>query len=171
MLFFKKSLPAKHRPKLERNERVLAWALTTSDTPVIATNLGLRIAAVPTPWDRISRAVWDGSALAVTPSVVVEEREGYCVIADQEPIRLVLPNPGHLPHEVRQRVIASVRHPAHHELDGGALWLAARRVPGVNGLSWIVRYDAETDASSPEVIAETDELVQETRSKVVASAG
>lgn len=167
MLGFSKRLAAEHKPKLARNERVVAWAMTSAGGAVVATNLHLWIAGEATAWHRLSKAIWDGSALVVTPSTVVEEREGYSVIADQEPVRMVLPDPGNLPHEVRQRVTASVRHPSHHELGDGGLWLAARRVPGVDGLSWIVRYDPGTDAASPEIAAVTDELVSETRSKVV----
>jgi hypothetical protein len=170
-LFKRRLLPAEHRPALGRNERVVAWTLTTSGAPVIATNLRLWVAGSGTQWNEISKATWDGSALTVTTSKVVEERAGYSVIADQEPIRLAMNDPGHLPHEVRQRVTASVRHPAHHELDGAAFWLAARRVPGVDGLAWVVRYDEGADAASPQVIAMTDELVSETRSRVVAPGG
>jgi|KBSSwiStaDraftv2_1062776.scaffolds.fasta_scaffold125885_2 hypothetical protein len=171
MLGFKQRLPAAYKPKLGRTERVLAWAMTSPGTAVVATNFNLWIAGIATGWNHLSKVTWDGSTLSVTPSSVVEERDGYTVIADQEPVRLALADPGNLPHEVRQRVMASVRHPAHHDLGRGGLWLAGRRVPGVDGLSWIVRYDEGTDGTSPEVIAVTDELIGETRSKVVASDG
>jgi hypothetical protein len=171
MLGFKKRLPAQHRPKLQRTERMLAWAMTGAGDAVVATNLQLWIAGAATGWHRLSKATWDGSVLTVIPSTVVQERDGYTVIADQEPVRMVLPDPGNLPHEVRQRVTASVRHPSHHDLGDGGMWLAARRVPGMDGLSWIVRYDGGVDATSPEVIALTGALVQETRSKVVAPDG
>jgi hypothetical protein len=170
-LFKRRLLPGRLRPAFSRTERVLAWALTPSGTAVIATNLRLWVAGSGTQWNEISKATWDGNALTVVGSKVVEERDGYSVIADQEPVRLVLTDPGHLPHEVRQRVTASVRHPARHEVDGTGFWLAARRVPGVDGLSWIVRYDSAADAASSEVIALTDELVAETRSRVVTPGG
>jgi len=35
----------------------------------------------------------------------------------------------------------------------------ARRVPGVDGLRWTVRYDAGVDPSAPEVAAATADLV------------
>ena len=39
--------------------------------------------------------------------------------------------------------------------------MVARRVPGVDGLTWHVRYDDGTDADRPRGGAATDELVAE----------
>ncbi len=167
---FKRRLPAAQRPKLGRDERILAWALASGGEPIVATNRRLWINGVGTAWNHLSKAIWDGSTLTVTPSVVTAERDGYAVIADEEPIRVVLTDPDKLPYEVRQRVTASIRNPAHHDLPEGGLWLAARRVPGVDGLSWIVRYD-EGVVATDGLLAATDELVRETRSKVVTPAG
>lgn len=166
--FRKRRLPAGQRPKLARDEHILAWALTSEGTAVIATNRNLWTAGGSTAWNHLSKAVWDGVALTVTPSTIVEERDGYSVIADEEPVRLTLPDPDNVPQVVRQRVTASVRHPARHELPEGGLWLAARRVPGHDGLAWIVRYDQGVDSDSEGLRAATDDLVRETQSKVVA---
>lgn len=174
-------LPRKHRPGFEPNERVLAWAVASnivggrppSPLPgtaagstfggvaaeaVIATNLGLWMAGSRTPWHEISKAVWDGSVLIVTASRVVGERDRYSVIEDLPPVRLVLVEPNHLPHQIRLRVTSSVRHSEHHAVSRGGVWLAARRVPGIDGLSWIARYDPGTDGGDPDVAAQTDAL-------------
>ena len=104
--------------------------------------------------------LWDGEALVVTPAEVVTERAGYEVVADGTPVRLKLTDPDHLPHQVRLRVTGSVQHPLHHELPGGGgVWIFARRVPGVDGLTWTVRYDHGTDGEDPAIVAVTDQLV------------
>ncbi len=155
-LFKKRVVPKEHRPPLAAHERVLAWAMTSAERPVIATNLGLWSEGVRTSWHEISKAAWDGSVLAVTRSMLIEEREGYDVIADLPPERYALVDPGHLPHEVRLRVTSSVVHPQRFAHG----WMAARRIPGKNGLSWVVRYDVGVDAAA--FAAETDALVKET---------
>ncbi|WP_144119521.1 hypothetical protein [Catellatospora sichuanensis] len=151
-------LPVERRPELAADERVLAWAPSGDDT-VIATNLGLWWDEQRTGWHRIDKAVWDGEALVVTPAEVVAERTGYEVVADGTPVRRKLTDPHHLPHQVRLRVTSSVQQPQHHELPGGGAWIFARRVPGVDGLAWTVRYDQGTDGEDPAVIAATDQLI------------
>lgn len=148
--------PKEHRPPLQWHEWVLAWAMISPDEAVVATNLGLWHGGRRMPWNEISKAVWDGTVLTVTPSSVVERREGYDVIADLPPIRFALADPGHLPHQVRLRVTGSVER-AQRFAHG---MVAARRVPGVDGLSWVVRYDAGADPA--EHAAETDALMKET---------
>jgi hypothetical protein len=156
-------LPSALRPAFERNERVLAWALDPAGAAVIATNLGLWRAGERTGWHELSKAVWDKTSLTLTHSRVVAEREGYAVVVDEPPVIVRLPEPGHLPHQIRLRVTSSVRHPSHHGLPGGGgVWIAARRRAGVDGLSWIVRYDVGVDGEDPEVIAATDEIFRET---------
>jgi hypothetical protein len=156
--FRRRILPAAHRPAFDSGERVLAWAMTSSDQAVIATNLGLWWGGERVGWHEISKAKWDGAVLTVITSRVAEAREGYAVIVDEPPVRMVLEDPGHLPHQVHLRVTGSVQHPRQFALG----WLAARRVPGEDGLSWIVRYDPGVDRAAAEVIAETDAVFQET---------
>jgi hypothetical protein len=186
--FRRRVLPAAHRPAFDPHERVLAWAMTSSDQAVIATNLGLwwggepevtTRSGLPSPqirqatrhhrrtgWHEISKAKWDGTVLSVITSKVVERREGYDVIVDEPPVRMVLEEPGHLPHQVNLRVTGSVAHPRQFALG----WLAARRVPGKDGLSWIVRYEPGVDRSSAEVIAETDAIFKETYWRIVGGS-
>jgi len=168
-LFKRRLLPPAHRPAFASGERVLAWALSAEGSAVIATNLRLWVAGTGTPWNEISKATWDGSALTVVTSAVVEQREGYAVIEDGPPARTALADPDHLPHQIRLRVTSSVQHPSHHGLPGGGgVWIAARRVPGVDGLSWIARYDAGTDREDSRVRAATDDIFKETYWRVVA---
>jgi len=168
-LFKRRLLPQAHRPALAGSERVLAWALDTNGSAVIATNLRLWVGGIGTPWNEVSKAKWDGSALTVITSSVVQEREGYSVIEDNPPSRIELVEPEHLPHQIRLRVTSSVKNPSHHGLPGGGgVWIAARRVPGVDGLSWIARYDAGTDREDPQVLAATDDIFKETYWRVVA---
>lgn len=160
------TLPAERRPELAPHERVLAWAPVADDAEppgdtVVATNLGLWWDDERTGWHRVDKAVWDGEALVVTPAEVVAERAGYEVVADGAPVRLKLADPGDVPHQVRLRVTSSVRHPEHFEVPGGGLWIFGRRVPGVDGLTWTVRYDRGTDGDDPAVVAVTEQLLAE----------
>jgi hypothetical protein len=56
-----------------------------------------------------------------------------------------LGDPGDVPATVRERVTKSVAYTAHHPLPTGGLRVVARRVAGVNGVAWHVRYDDGTD--------------------------
>lgn len=146
-------------------------AVGSGESAAVATNLGLWVGGERLPWHEISKAVWDGSVLTITPSAEVDKRAGYSVIEDLAPVRLVPADPNHLPHQVRLRVTSSVRHSEHHDLSRGGVWLAARRVPGVDGLSWVARYDAGTDGFEPDAIAETDAVFAQFHSKNVGGGG
>jgi hypothetical protein len=172
-LFGRRVLPPARKPTLDRDERVLAWAATGDDetaevtaaATVVVTNRGLWWGGSRTGWHEITKATWDGTALTVIPAKPVTQRAGYDVIADGSPVRLTLADPGHVPHQVRLRVTASVSYPRHYPLSdaggkpAGGVWVAGRRVPGVDGLSWIVRYDPGTDGEDPAIAAFTDQMV------------
>jgi hypothetical protein len=165
MGLFGRRLPSTARPKLERNERVLAWA-TTADGPgtaVVVTTFGVWLPGRPErlSWHRIHRATWAGSKLTVVGSVEVGTGTGYRVMADDTPVDIGLVDPRDVPAEIRTRVTKSVAYTAHHPVSGGGVRVVARRAPGVNGVEWHVRYDAGTDATNPEVIAATEEFVAE----------
>jgi hypothetical protein len=165
-------LPADAGVTLERDERLLAWARAVSGGLVVATHRGLRLPgrAQRLGWHEIHKAVWSGRELAVTPSSVVEERPGYAVVADLPVETVLLIEPGDVPDQVRARVTGSVSFTAHHRLPGGGARVVARRVSGVDGLSWAVRYDPGT-LRGPEVDAETDALVAQARAAADPAQG
>ncbi|MEH0974257.1 hypothetical protein V6U77_24305 [Micromonospora sp. CPCC 205546] len=161
-------LPPADRPPLATDERVLAWAAVGDGRDggvVVASNLGLWLPGREhrLGWHDVLKAVWSGRELTVTPAEPLAERDGYLVVADRPAERHLLLDPGELPHQVRQRVTRSVAYTQHHPLPGGAGRVAARRVPGVDGLTWTVRLDPGTPTDDPEVLAETDRLVAEAR--------
>lgn len=162
--------PPELRPAVERDERILTWATTTSEgAVVVATNRGLWLPGLHRlGWHEIIKATWSGRELTVVPGRVVEERDGYTVVADQPAISALLLEPRHVPHQVQVRVTKSVPITSHHELPGGGVRVAARRVSGVDGLTWTVRYDPGTPiAESAEL---TDEIVDRARSAAQAAA-
>jgi hypothetical protein len=159
----KRKVPAEVRSKLDRDERVVAWASTVdADAAVVVTTRGLWLPGRERlGWHEIHKATWAGSRLTVVAAVKESEAEGYAVMADDAPVVVTLTSPDDVPAEVRDRVTRSVAYTAHHPLPGGGLRVVARRVPGANGVVWHVRYDEGTDAQDPEVVAQTTELVAE----------
>ena len=71
---------------------------------------------------------------------------------------------GELPGTVRSRVTGSVGSSTYHPLSGsGGVRVAARRVPGRDGLHWTVRYDPGVGYDDPVVVSVTAELVEAAR--------
>jgi hypothetical protein len=160
----RRKLPPAARPPLAADERVLAWAAVGDDV-LVASNLGLWLPgrAERLGWHDILKAVWSGRELTITAAERVAERDGYLVVADRPAETYLLLDPGELPHQVRVRVTRSVAYTRHHPLPGGGGRIAARRVPGVDGLTWTVRYDPGTPADDSSVISETTRLVAAAR--------
>ncbi|GAA4152328.1 hypothetical protein GCM10022251_20340 [Phytohabitans flavus] len=156
----KPKLPADQRPALEQDERILAWS-PAADGVVVVTNRGLWLPGLHRlGWHEIHKAVWSGRDLVVTPASVVDERSDYKVVADQPILSMLLLDPGDVPDQIRARVTRSVAYTEHHPLpDGGGVRVVARRVSGVDGLTWTVRYDPGT----PKDEATVDELVAAAR--------
>jgi hypothetical protein len=153
-------LPAALRPDLEKDERILAWAAISDDAALIATNRGLWLPdQVRLGWHEIHKAAWSGRELRVTPAEVAQERAGYAVLVDAPVVAYLLLDPGELPDQVRTRVTRSVAYTAHYPLPVGGVRVVGRRISGVDGLSWAVRYDAGTPVDLEQVRAVTDELV------------
>ncbi|MCL7460721.1 hypothetical protein M8I35_26495 [Micromonospora sp. MSM11] len=164
----KPKLPPADRPPLAADERVLAWAAAGNgegDGVVVASNQGLWLPgrAHRLGWHDVLKAVWSGRQLTVTPAERLAEHDGYLVVADCPAESYLLLDPGELPHQVRQRVTRSVAYTRHHPVPGGAARVAARRVPGADGLTWTVRLDPGTPTDTPEVLAELDRLVADAR--------
>ena len=156
----KPKLPARLRPALAPEERVLAWAPVGEDQAAVVTTHGLWLPeGRKLGWHEIHKAAWSGRELRVTPAEVAEVREGYAVLVDAPVVGFLLLEPGELPDQVRTRVTRSVAYTSHHPLNTGGVRVVGRRVPGENGLSWAVRYDSGTPVKLPAVIELTDELV------------
>ncbi|MDP9791618.1 hypothetical protein J2S43_000130 [Catenuloplanes nepalensis] len=159
--------PAAQRPALDRDERILTWASTSTEGVVVATNRGLRLPGRDRlGWHEILKAVWSGRELTVIAGRVAEERDGYTVVVDEPAISTLLLEPGHVPHQVQVRVTKSVAITHHHDLPGGGARVAARRVSGVDGLRWTVRYDPGTPPDAERV----DALVARARADAEAAA-
>ncbi len=166
--FGKRRLPADERPRLEPEERVVAWARTDAGDVVVATNRGLFLPdrEERLRWHEIHKAVWSGRELVVTPAEAVEEREGYVVAEDLPSEAHLLLEPWDLPRHVYSRVTRSVAYTQHHPLPGGGgVRVVGRRVSGTDGLKWTVRYDPDTDRGSEAVRRATDELVAQASSE------
>ncbi|HYN95203.1 MAG TPA: hypothetical protein VES42_15245 [Pilimelia sp.] len=146
----KRRLPADRRPPLAGDERVLAWSAVADDGTVVVTNRGLWLPGEPARlgWHEIHKAVWSGRELSVTPASVLAERDGYAVVADRPVLAYPLPDPGDVPDQVRARVTRSVGFTQRHAVPGGAVRVVGRRVSGVDGLTWTLRYDPGTDWES-----------------------
>jgi hypothetical protein len=156
-------LPAASRPPLEPDERVLAWAYVGPEQggPVIvATNRGLWVPGRDRlGWHDIHKAQWSGRELRVTPAEVAEVRDDYAVLVDAPVLSLLLLEPNEVPEQVRTRVTRSVAYTSHHPLPVGGVRVVGRRVSGVDGLSWAVRYDAGTPVDLEQVVTVTGEIV------------
>jgi hypothetical protein len=136
--------PAAALALLEPGERVTAWGRTAEDEVIITTPLGLWAPSadgmVRLGWHEIHKARWDSGVLTLVPGVEAEAG----VREDAPPRRYLLAEPGNLPAEIRTRVTRSVAFTAHHPLQSGGVRIVARRVPGRDGLDWVVRYDPGT---------------------------
>ncbi|GGQ79846.1 hypothetical protein [Couchioplanes azureus] len=154
-------LPLDKRPPLESEERVLAWAATEGDGVLVATNRGLWLPdGRRLGWHEIHKAAWSGRELRITPAEVAQERNGYTVHVDAPVVGFLLLEPGELPDQVRTRVTRSVAYTSHHPLPpNGGVRVVGRRISGVDGLTWSVRYDARTAVEADPIIEATDQLV------------
>lgn len=154
------------RTALAREERVVAWAQVAPDAAIVATTYGLFLPGRDSRlgWHEIHKATWDGESLTIVPAEPVQHRADYLVTADGPPVVVPLPRPGKLPDQVRARVTRSVAYTRWEALaGGGGVRIVARRVPGVDGRTWTVRYEDGADPDAPGVAAATDELVAAAR--------
>lgn len=160
--------PAEAAQRLDRDERVAAWARADDGGVVVATVRGLWLPDRDRlPWHRVHKATWADGVLTV---IGADEPEPG-VVVDTPPVQVRLADPGALPAEVRERVTRSVGYTAHHRLPGGGgARVVGRRVAGTDGLTWAVRYDEGTDRTDPEVRAEVDRLVDAARASTGSAA-
>lgn len=134
---------AGHRP----HERIVAWATVPGERVVVATTGALWLPQTNqgTPlrrigWERVDKATWREGTLAIVEADVVDE----LLLVDRAPVAVVLADPREVPAEVRRRVEASVAHSRVVAVTGGQIRVVARRVPGLDGLSWWVRLEGST---------------------------
>jgi hypothetical protein len=95
-------------------------------------------------WDTFIRANWDEPML----DIVVEPASGAAPMARS----ITLPEPGHVPEAVRDRVTSSIVTSTHIPLVGerGARFIA-RRVASDSGLRWSVVFDVGLDSTDPKL--------------------
>jgi hypothetical protein len=132
---------------LEPDEHVVAVADVAGGGKVVATSRGLWLPdAHCLRWHLISKATWEGGALAVVEAREVEQVDGAVLIADEPPRRFRLADPGRVPEAVHRRVTGSIRTRHHRDLPGGGAWFVQRTVSGRDGVVLQVRADPGTDA-------------------------
>lgn len=167
----KRRLPAGLRPALAVEERVLSWAGATGDNVVVVTNLGLWLpgAGERLGWHEIHKATWSGRQLALIAAreLPAPGAGDYVIMQDLPPLIVTLLDPDRVPEQVRTRVNKSIAHTSHHPLAAGfGVRVAARRVSGVDGLRWTVRYDEGADPAGPGVAEQTAALVARAREAI-----
>jgi hypothetical protein len=162
----KPKLAADRRPALDPDERILAWADAPQEQVVVATNQGLWLPGRPRlSWNQINKAAWSGRELRITAAAVEKEHDGWAVVVDEPVVSYLLLEPGDVPEQVRARVTKSVAYTSHHPLpgDGRGVRIVARRVPGVDGVTWTVRFDTNTVVDEPEAVEMVEGLIGQAR--------
>ena len=129
---------------LRPDERVVSWANTSTGSVVLATPLGLWWPASDAPrrigWQFVNKAVWKDGRLVVTEAELVDE----LLLVDLPAVSAELTTPRDLPPTVRKRVEANVVRSELKAVLGGEVRFVARRVPGVDGVTWWARLEAGT---------------------------
>jgi hypothetical protein len=158
--------PAEALRSLEPDERVLSWARLDDGSVVVATPLGLWLPAPEGPeriaWHLVDKAVWRGGTLTVIAAV--DPGDG---VLEEQPARAVrLAEPRDLPATVRTRVQRSIAYTRHHTLrPNGGVHVVGRRLPGQDGLTWQLVFDAGTDRNDPALRLQAKRLADEARSE------
>jgi hypothetical protein len=165
-LFRREQPPAAAVARLSPGERVVSWADAADGSAVVATQLGLWL---PGPdgservwWHLVDKAVWRAGTLTVTAA----EDSGSGVLDELAPRTVRLAVPRDLPPTVRARVERSIAFTRHYPLSAGGVRIVGRRVPGQDGLSWQLVFDAGTDRDDPAVRRQAAEMLAEARAEV-----
>jgi hypothetical protein len=150
--------------RLDSDERVVSWAALDDGSVVVATQRGLWLPAADggerVLWHLVDRAVWrEGTLTLVT---AVDSGDG---VLEEQPARSVrLSTPRDLPPTVRARVQGTIGYSSHHRLQpAGGVYVVGRRVPGRDGLTWQLVFDAGTDRSDPLLRVQAARLVDEAK--------
>ena len=162
--------PAESVARLDKNERVVSWAPVAGGA-VVATQLGLWLPGVPDrlPWHLIDKATWRSDVLTIVAAV----DSGDGVLIEQPPRSVRLEQPRDIPQTVRVRVEKAIAFTRHHplpEADGGGVRrgvrVVGRRVPGEDGVSWQLVFDAGVDRDDPAVRAAASSYVKQARAEL-----
>ena len=162
--------PAEATARLDRDERVVSWA-PASGGIVVATPLGLWLPGVPDrlPWHLIDKATWRDPVLTLVPAV----DPGDGVLVEQPPRSVRLEQPRDIPETVRARIERAIAFTRRHPLPGAettgvrrGVRVVGRRVPGLDGVSWQVVFDAGVDRDDPAVRAAASAYVDQARAEL-----
>jgi hypothetical protein len=144
--------PAEFRKLLAGQDRVLAIAETGTDPGlgvVVATQHGLWLPNESgwrrIGWNDIVKASWTDGGL----NVVEGKLDSDGIVNDRDPVRVMLTEPRTVPAVVRTRVEASIARSEQVNVPGGTGRIVARRVPGVDGVTWTARLDSGTADTQP----------------------
>jgi hypothetical protein len=153
--------------RLDRDDRVVSWAMTGDDV-VLASRLGLWWPTAAEhrmiSWPLIDKATWDSGRLTVVEAEVVDE----LFLLDRPPVSVELTEPRDLPPTVRKRVESSVAQSELIALPGGAARFVARRVPGQDGLTWWARLELGTP-NGPEVREVVEQVIEALKARTSSS--
>jgi hypothetical protein len=162
--------PAEATARLDRDERVVSWA-PASGGAVVATPLGLWLPGVPDrlPWHLLDKVTWRDNVLTLIAAV----DPGDGVLVEQPPRSVRLEQPRDIPQTVRVRVEKAIAFTRHHPLPGAeatgvrrGVRVVGRRVPGHDGVSWQLVFDAGVDRHDPAVRAAASAFVDQARAEV-----
>jgi hypothetical protein len=94
-------------------------------------------------WHLINKATWRDDVLSVVEADVVDG----VLLVDRPTVSVRLAIPRDLPPTIRRRVESNVVRSELYALPGGAGRFVARRTPGQDGLTWLVRLEPGTTDS------------------------
>lgn len=140
-----------------RGERMLAYAFTAGDKPVLATDRSLSFidgsGARRLGWADIEHVTWRDGRLEV--------RENG---ADGATHTLDIPEPGRLTDLVYDRVTSTILVSRHTELRGDlGVRVVARRAPRATDVTWHIRFDDGLDPTDPDLREAADRFLADTR--------
>ncbi|MCW2601419.1 MAG: hypothetical protein JWM02_3248 [Frankiales bacterium] len=151
MRFRRSAVPDAVR-SLATDERRLAWGLTDSGLPLVATASSLYVGDERLPWTRVERVVWRPSTLTL---IETSEVEGAGRTRSWE-----LVEDGRLAETVRTRVTSSIGWSDRRALQPkGAVRLVGRRVPGEDLLEWQLVFEQGTDPRDPALRAQAEQML------------
>lgn len=162
------------RKLFEADERALAVAdtadagaaadpATAADavgSMAVATNLGLWLPDGRqwrrVGWHQVVKAAWTAEGLRLVEGELGPDG----LVTDRDEIVIAFSEPRNLPIVVRARVENSIQRSERVTVPGGYGRVVARRVPGVDGITWTARLDAETPDTEAARQALRDQLAR-----------